>query len=49
MSNSDDDSMMIVSIEKHGISRVKGACVRAVLKERAFVDVSLLKNADMHV
>ena len=31
----DDDSMMIVFIEKHGISRVKGACARAVLKGRA--------------
>ncbi len=27
--------MMIVSIEKHGMNRVKGACVRAVLKGRA--------------
>ncbi len=29
-----DDSMMIVSIEKHGISRVKRACVRSVCNVR---------------
>jgi hypothetical protein len=28
----DDDSMVCFSIEKHGIRRVVGACVRAVLK-----------------
>jgi hypothetical protein len=38
LSNSqDDDSMVSFSIEKHGIRRVVGACVRAVLKERACV------------
>jgi len=35
----DDDSMMSFSIEKHGIRRVVGECVRAMLKERALVDV----------
>jgi len=33
----DDDSMMSFSIEKHGIRRVVGECVRAMLKERACV------------
>jgi hypothetical protein len=31
----DDDSMVCFSIEKHGIRRFVGACVRDVLKERA--------------
>ncbi len=39
----DDDSMMIVFIEKHGISRFKGACVRAVLKRS--VRASRVKGA----
>jgi len=38
----DDDRMTIFSIEKHGISRVKGACVRAVLRR---VRASRVKGA----
>jgi len=38
----DDDSTRSFFIEKHGIRRVVGACVRAVLKERACVSRRLI-------
>jgi hypothetical protein len=42
----DDDCMTIVSIEDHRISRVKGACVRVVLKG---VRASRVKGACVRV